>query len=73
MQLDIVEYDTNVMMKPRIDIILGSNTMKELVIILNFLTKDITLVEISLTMRDINKLKSCTQIEKSWAVNNIIY
>ncbi len=30
LQPDIVEYDMNVMIKPGFDLILGSNTMKEL-------------------------------------------
>ena len=54
-------------------LILGINTMKELGIVLDFWTQEITLDEISLPMRDINKLITCTQIEKSWTVNNSIY
>ena len=54
-------------------LILGINTMKELGIVLDFWTHEITLDEISLPMRDINKLITCTQIEKSWTVNNSIY
>ncbi len=59
--------------KPGFDLILGSNAMKELGILLDFWTKDITLDEISLPMRDINKLTIRAQIEKSWSLNNSIY
>ncbi len=59
--------------KPGFDLILGSNTMKELGIVLDFWTKERTLDEISLPMRDINKLNTQAQIEKSWLLNNSIY
>ena len=39
LQPDIVEYDANVMIKPGFDQILGSNTMKELGIVLDFWTQ----------------------------------
>ncbi len=35
----IVEYDTNVMIKPGFDLILGSKTIEKLGIVLDFLTK----------------------------------
>ncbi len=70
LQPDIVEYDKDVMTKPGFDLILGSNTMKELGIILVFWTKEITLDDISLPMRDINNLNTRAQIEKSWMINN---
>ena len=44
----------NVIIKPGLDLILVSNIMKELRIVLNFQTKEITLDEISLLMRNIN-------------------
>ena len=47
--------------------------MKELGIVLDFWTKEITLDEISLPIRDINKLETHTQIEKYWSLNNSIY
>ena len=47
--------------------------MKELGIVLDFRTKEITLDEISLPMRDINKLSARAQIEKSWSLNNSIF
>ena len=65
-QPDVVEYKDPID-KPGFDLILGSNTMKELGIVLDFRTKEITLDEISLPMRDINKLSTRTQIEKSWS------
>ena len=47
--------------------------MKQLGIVLDFRTKEITLDEISLAMRDINKLSTRAQIEKSWSLNNSIF
>ncbi len=47
--------------------------MKELVIVLDFWTKEITLDDISLAMRDINKFNTLAQIEKSWTMNISIY
>ena len=49
-QDDIVEYDKNHMTKAGFDLILGCNTIKELRIVLDFWTKEITLDEISLPM-----------------------
>ncbi len=72
-QPNIVEYDEDIITKPGFDLILGSNTRKELGIILDFQTKEITLDEISLPIRDTDKLKIRAQIEKSWAVKNSIY
>ena len=40
---------------------------------MDFWTKEITLDEISLPMRDINKLSTRAQIEKSWSPNNSIF
>ena len=61
------------MNKPGFDLILGSNTMKEFGIIPDFWEKEITLDNISLPMREINKLNTQTQNEKSWTMNNSIY
>ncbi len=58
--------------KTEFDLILGSNTIKEIGIALDFWTKEITLDEISLPMRDINKLTTKAQIEKSWSLSNSI-
>ena len=43
--------------------------MKELLIVLDFQTKEITIDEFILPKRKINSLAS-TKIEKAWAVNN---
>ena len=72
-QPDIVEYDANHLTEPGFDLILGCNTMKELGIVLDFRTKEITLDEISLPMRDIKKLRTRAAAEKAWTVNNSIY
>ena len=66
---DVVEYDKRKMTKPVYDLILGCKTMKELGIVLDFRTKQITIDEFILPMRNINSLAS-TKIEKAWAVNN---
>ena len=47
--------------------------MKELGTVLDFRTKEITLDELSLPMRDINKLTMRAQIEKPLTMNNGIY
>jgi hypothetical protein len=57
------------MTKPVYDLILGCNTVKELGIVLDFRTKQITIDEIILSMRNINS-RASTKIEKAWAVNN---
>ena len=53
---DVVEYDKKKMTKLMYDLILGCQTMKELGIVLDFRTKEITIDEIILSMRDINSL-----------------
>jgi len=55
--------------KPVYDLILGFNTMKELRIVLDFRTKQITIDDIILPMRNINSL-AYSKIDKAWAVNN---
>ena len=57
------------MTKPAFDLILGCQTMKELGIVLDFWTEEITIDHIILPMRDINSLAPST-LEKAWAVNN---
>jgi hypothetical protein len=52
---DVVEYDKDG--KPQYDLILGTETMKELCIFLNFRDKMITIDEIILPMRNINNLQ----------------
>lgn len=49
--------------KPGIDHILGSNTLKELEVVLDFRTNEITLVKILVPMRDINNLTLNAQFE----------
>ncbi len=66
---DVVEYDKKNMIKPVYDLILGCNTMKEPGIVLDFRTKEITIDEVILPMRDSNSLTIST-MDKAWAVNN---
>ncbi len=61
------------MNEPGFVLILGCYTMKELGIVLDFWTTEITVDEISLPMRDINSLKTRAATEKAWTVNNSIY
>ena len=56
------------MTKPVYDLILGCTTMKELGIVQDFQTKQLTIDEIMLPMRNIISLAS-TKIDKAWAVN----
>jgi hypothetical protein len=53
---DVVEYDKKTMAKPVFDLILGTKTLNELGIILNFKQKMITIDEIELPMRSIEQL-----------------
>jgi len=69
----VVEYNKEGMIKPGFDLILGSNTLKELGIVLDFRTKQITIDDISLPMRDITKLQTKVATKKAWTVNNSIY
>ena len=57
------------MTKSVYDLILGCNTMKEFGLVLDFRTKQITIDEISLPMRNINSIASI-KLEKAWAVNS---
>ena len=50
-QPDIVEYNGREMSVPGFDLILGTNTLKELGIVLNFRTKEIDIDDIILPMR----------------------
>ncbi len=60
------------MTTPVYDLILGCNTMKELGIVLDFQTKEITIDEIILPMRDINSL-SMSNVDRAWAVYNSMH
>ena len=66
---DVIEFDKNKMTKPVFDLILGCKTMKVLVIVLDFQTKEITIDHIIMPMRAINSLTSLS-MDKAWAVNN---
>ena len=73
LQPDVVEYKENNQTKPGFDLTLGSNTLKELGIVLVFRTREITLDDISLPMRDINKLKTRATVERAWTMTTSIY
>ena len=53
---DVVEYDEVKVEQPLFDLILGTKTMKDLGIILNFQKQMITIDEIELPMTSINNL-----------------
>jgi hypothetical protein len=57
---DVVEYDE--INRPQYDLILGTVSMKEFGIILNFSDKMITIDETILPMRDINKLQGSSML-----------
>jgi hypothetical protein len=57
---DVVEYDKN--NRPQYDLILGTVSMKEFGIILNFKDKMITIDEIILPMRNINNLQGSSML-----------
>ena len=57
------------MTKTVYDLILGCRTMKDLGIVLDFRTKEITTDEIILPMRNINSL-TMSKMEKAWTVND---
>jgi hypothetical protein len=57
---DIVEYDKN--NRPQYDLILGVNTMKKYVIILDFKDKMITVDEVKLPMQNINYLQGSSTL-----------
>ena len=53
---EIVEYDGKTLSKPAFDLIIGTKTMTELGIILDFKHKMITINEIELSMQNIKDL-----------------
>jgi hypothetical protein len=69
LQPDIVEYDGVTVERSLFDLILGTNTMDELGIILNFKQKMITIDEIELPMTSINDM-SASKIYKALVLNN---
>ncbi len=70
---DVVQEDEKKITKQVYDLILGCSTMKELRLVLDFWTKEITVDEISLPMRDIKNLRTRAAADKAWTVNNSIY
>ena len=58
--------DSNTMIRPEFDHIHVINTLKELGNVLDLWTKTIIVDEISLAMRDVNKLSDNAKIEKIW-------
>jgi hypothetical protein len=56
----VVKYDKD--SKPQYDLILGTETMKELGIILDFKAKTISIDEIILPMRNINNLQGASTL-----------
>ena len=65
---DVVEYEKGEMAKPVYELILGCSTMKELGIVLDFRTMQITIDEIILPMRSIKSLAH-PKIDKAWKVH----
>ena len=65
---DVVVYDKKTMDKPVYDLILGTKTLNELGIILNFKHKMITIDEIKLPMRSIDQLP--TSRKRALALSN---
>ena len=61
------------MKTPGFDLILGSKTLQEIGIVLDFWTKEITVDGISLPMRDIKKLNTSTKVKRAWTMSNSIY
>ncbi len=59
---DVVEYSKE--SKPHYDLILGSETVKELGIVLNFKSKTISIDEITLSMRNINLLQDISTLHE---------
>ena len=68
-QPDVVEYDGINMEKPVFDLILGTKTMNELGIVLNFKQKTITIDEIEMPMTSITNMPT-SRIKKALALNN---
>ena len=62
-----MEYNEDLRTKPGFKLILGSNTLKELGIVLYFWAKEIVLDNISLPMRNITKLK--TRATVKWSLD----
>jgi hypothetical protein len=68
LQPDIVEYDGTTVGKPEFDLIIGTQTLDELGIILDFKHKMITINEIELSMQSITDMPRSKS--KALALNN---
>ena len=66
---EIVEYDGKTLAKPAFDLIIGTKTMTELGIILDFKHRMITIDEIKLPMRNIKDLPASNK--KSLSYNTL--
>ncbi len=60
------------MSEPGFDLILSTNTLKDIGIIVNFWIKEIDIDGIILPMRDITKLSTRAKIVRAWMANNSI-
>ena len=67
-----MEYDGKTNSQPGFDLILGTNTLKELGIVLNFRTKEIDIDEIILPMSNIKKLSTRSKIDRAWIAINTV-
>ena len=65
---DVVEYEAH--NKPMFDLILGAETLEKLGIVLDFRTKEMTIDEITLPMRDVTSLSTKSKMYKAWKMNN---
>jgi len=65
---DVVEFEKK--NKPMFDLIIGTETMKELGIVLDFRTMEITVDEVTLPMRNANQLSTKTKMYQAWKINN---
>ena len=65
---DVVEFERKD--KPMFDLIIGAETMKELGIVLDFRTMEITVDEVTLPMRNANQLSTKTKMYQAWRTNN---
>jgi hypothetical protein len=64
---DVVKYNKN--NRPQYDLILGTNTMKELGVMLDFKAKTITIDEVILPIRNINNLQGASML-RALKLNN---
>ena len=67
-----MKFGGTMMSQPGFDLILGTNTLKELGIILNFRMKENDIDEIILPVRDLTKLSTKAKIERAWMASNSV-